>query len=100
MHREEIVTLYTTCNSFIGVCMSQEASGQFKLCLITVSVGFVAKLLSELHQTFFTCCSLSFLCVKSLSQSPLVQAIFSRNAEEVTFLLSHNEDVNSLVILQ
>ncbi|XP_029287338.1 LOW QUALITY PROTEIN: serine/threonine-protein phosphatase 6 regulatory ankyrin repeat subunit C [Cottoperca gobio] len=29
-------------------------------------------------------------------QSPLVQAIFSRNAEEVTFLLDHNEDVNSL----
>ncbi|KAM9859110.1 serine/threonine-protein phosphatase 6 regulatory ankyrin repeat subunit C [Aulostomus maculatus] len=29
-------------------------------------------------------------------QSPLVQAIFSRNAVEVTFLLSNNEDVNSL----
>uniref|UniRef100_A0A8D0CQ79 Ankyrin repeat domain 52 n=1 Tax=Sander lucioperca TaxID=283035 RepID=A0A8D0CQ79_SANLU len=34
--------------------------------------------------------------VSSLFQSPLVQAIFSRNAEEVTFLLNHNEDVNSL----
>lgn len=40
-----------------------------------------------------------FCCVSSLFQSPLVQAIFSRNAEEVTFLLNHNEDVNSLVIL-
>lgn len=39
------------------------------------------------------------LYVKSLSQSPLVQAIFSRNSEEVTFLLNHEEDVNSLVIL-
>lgn len=29
-------------------------------------------------------------------QSPLVQAIFNRNAEEVTFLLNHNGDVNSL----
>ncbi|XP_042262853.1 serine/threonine-protein phosphatase 6 regulatory ankyrin repeat subunit C isoform X1 [Thunnus maccoyii] len=29
-------------------------------------------------------------------QCPLVQAIFSRNAEEVSFLLNHNEDVNSL----
>ncbi|XP_047439714.1 serine/threonine-protein phosphatase 6 regulatory ankyrin repeat subunit C-like [Mugil cephalus] len=28
-------------------------------------------------------------------QSPLVQAIFSRNVEDVTFLLNHNEDVNS-----
>uniref|UniRef100_A0A8C9X2X4 Ankyrin repeat domain 52 n=1 Tax=Sander lucioperca TaxID=283035 RepID=A0A8C9X2X4_SANLU len=37
-----------------------------------------------------------FCCVSSLFQSPLVQAIFSRNAEEVTFLLNHNEDVNSL----
>uniref|UniRef100_A0A7N6AAS7 Ankyrin repeat domain 52 n=1 Tax=Anabas testudineus TaxID=64144 RepID=A0A7N6AAS7_ANATE len=36
------------------------------------------------------------LSVKCLPQSPLVQAIFSRNAEEVTFLLNHNEDVNSL----
>ncbi|XP_073324673.1 serine/threonine-protein phosphatase 6 regulatory ankyrin repeat subunit C [Pagrus major] len=32
---------------------------------------------------------------KLKDQSPLVQAIFSRNAEEVTFLLNH-EDVNSL----
>lgn len=32
-------------------------------------------------------------------QSPLVQAIFSRKTEEVAFLLNHNEDVNSLVIL-
>uniref|UniRef100_UPI003AAD9DCE serine/threonine-protein phosphatase 6 regulatory ankyrin repeat subunit C isoform X1 n=2 Tax=Centroberyx gerrardi TaxID=166262 RepID=UPI003AAD9DCE len=31
-----------------------------------------------------------------IDQSPLVQAIFSRNAEEVTFLLCHKEDVNSL----
>ncbi|XP_029007428.1 serine/threonine-protein phosphatase 6 regulatory ankyrin repeat subunit C-like [Betta splendens] len=29
-------------------------------------------------------------------QSPLVQAIFSRNSEEVTFLLDHNEDANAL----
>ncbi|KAM7422340.1 hypothetical protein PAMA_010414 [Pampus argenteus] len=29
-------------------------------------------------------------------QCPLVQAIFNRNAEEVSFLLNHNEDVNSL----
>uniref|UniRef100_A0A3B4GXD1 Serine/threonine-protein phosphatase 6 regulatory ankyrin repeat subunit C-like n=1 Tax=Pundamilia nyererei TaxID=303518 RepID=A0A3B4GXD1_9CICH len=28
--------------------------------------------------------------------SPLVQAIFSRNTEDVTFLLNHKEDVNSL----
>uniref|UniRef100_A0A8D3CJX0 Ankyrin repeat domain 44 n=1 Tax=Scophthalmus maximus TaxID=52904 RepID=A0A8D3CJX0_SCOMX len=39
------------------------------------------------------------LHVKSLFQSPMVQAIFSRNTEEVTFLLNHKEDVNSLVIL-
>uniref|UniRef100_A0AAQ5YZ00 Ankyrin repeat domain 52 n=1 Tax=Amphiprion ocellaris TaxID=80972 RepID=A0AAQ5YZ00_AMPOC len=32
-------------------------------------------------------------------QSPLVQAIFSRNTEDVTFLLDHKEDVNSLVVL-
>lgn len=32
-------------------------------------------------------------------QSPLVQAIFSRDVEEVTFLLNHNEDASSLVIL-
>uniref|UniRef100_A0A8C5C8E9 Ankyrin repeat domain 52 n=1 Tax=Gadus morhua TaxID=8049 RepID=A0A8C5C8E9_GADMO len=31
-----------------------------------------------------------------LQCSPLVQAIFSRNAEEVKFLLLHQEDVNSL----
>uniref|UniRef100_A0A8C5BHE1 Serine/threonine-protein phosphatase 6 regulatory ankyrin repeat subunit C n=1 Tax=Gadus morhua TaxID=8049 RepID=A0A8C5BHE1_GADMO len=31
-----------------------------------------------------------------VDQSPLVQAIFSRNAEEVKFLLLHQEDVNSL----
>uniref|UniRef100_A0A8D3CPD4 Ankyrin repeat domain 44 n=1 Tax=Scophthalmus maximus TaxID=52904 RepID=A0A8D3CPD4_SCOMX len=36
------------------------------------------------------------LHVKSLFQSPMVQAIFSRNTEEVTFLLNHKEDVNSL----
>uniref|UniRef100_A0A8C2ZSI4 Ankyrin repeat domain 52 n=1 Tax=Cyclopterus lumpus TaxID=8103 RepID=A0A8C2ZSI4_CYCLU len=42
---------------------------------------------------------MSVLHVTSLFQSPLVQAIFSRNAEEVTFLLNHDEDVNSLVIL-
>uniref|UniRef100_A0A3B4WTX7 Ankyrin repeat domain 52 n=1 Tax=Seriola lalandi dorsalis TaxID=1841481 RepID=A0A3B4WTX7_SERLL len=36
------------------------------------------------------------LHVKSLFQSPLVQAIFSRNTEEVTFLLNQEEDVNSL----
>lgn len=34
-----------------------------------------------------------------LLQSPLVQAIFNRNTEEVTFLLNHEEDVNSLVTL-
>uniref|UniRef100_A0A8C2ZUZ6 Ankyrin repeat domain 52 n=1 Tax=Cyclopterus lumpus TaxID=8103 RepID=A0A8C2ZUZ6_CYCLU len=39
---------------------------------------------------------MSVLHVTSLFQSPLVQAIFSRNAEEVTFLLNHDEDVNSL----
>uniref|UniRef100_A0A673ATL0 Ankyrin repeat domain 52 n=1 Tax=Sphaeramia orbicularis TaxID=375764 RepID=A0A673ATL0_9TELE len=32
------------------------------------------------------------LYVKCLFQSPLVQAIFNRNAEEVEFLLNHNED--------
>lgn len=32
-------------------------------------------------------------------QSPLVQAIFSRDAEEVTFLLNHNQDASSLVML-
>lgn len=32
-------------------------------------------------------------------QSPLVQAIFSRDTEEVTFLLNHNEDASSLVML-
>lgn len=37
--------------------------------------------------------------IKSFFQSALVQAIFSRNTEEVTFLLNQNEDVNSLVIL-
>ncbi|KAM4613834.1 serine/threonine-protein phosphatase 6 regulatory ankyrin repeat subunit C [Polymixia lowei] len=31
-----------------------------------------------------------------IDQSPLVQAIFSRNSEEVQFLLLHKEDVNSL----
>lgn len=34
-----------------------------------------------------------------LFQSPLVQAIFSRDAEEVASLLNHNEDATSLVIL-
>uniref|UniRef100_A0AAQ4NW16 Ankyrin repeat domain 52 n=1 Tax=Gasterosteus aculeatus aculeatus TaxID=481459 RepID=A0AAQ4NW16_GASAC len=42
---------------------------------------------------------MSVLLVPPLFQSPLVQAIFSRNAEEVTFLLNSNEDVNSLVRL-
>lgn len=32
-------------------------------------------------------------------QSPLVQAIFSRDTEEVTFLLDHNQDASSLVRL-
>lgn len=39
------------------------------------------------------------LYIKSFFQSALVQAIFSRNTEEVTFLLNQDEDVNSLVIL-
>uniref|UniRef100_A0A673AYN2 Ankyrin repeat domain 52 n=1 Tax=Sphaeramia orbicularis TaxID=375764 RepID=A0A673AYN2_9TELE len=36
------------------------------------------------------------LYVKCLFQSPLVQAIFNRNAEEVEFLLNHNEDASTL----
>uniref|UniRef100_A0A3Q2P272 Ankyrin repeat domain 52 n=1 Tax=Fundulus heteroclitus TaxID=8078 RepID=A0A3Q2P272_FUNHE len=35
---------------------------------------------------------LPFQC---LPQSPLIQAIFSRNAEDVAFLLEHNESVNA-----
>uniref|UniRef100_A0A8C7Q9H1 Ankyrin repeat domain 52 n=1 Tax=Oncorhynchus mykiss TaxID=8022 RepID=A0A8C7Q9H1_ONCMY len=39
---------------------------------------------------------LNFSCVYILFQTPLVQAIFSRNAEEVKFLLHKNEEVNAL----
>uniref|UniRef100_A0A3Q2ZKB9 Ankyrin repeat domain 52 n=1 Tax=Hippocampus comes TaxID=109280 RepID=A0A3Q2ZKB9_HIPCM len=39
---------------------------------------------------------MAILSISTTKLSPLVQAIFSRNAEEVTFLLSHREDVNSL----
>uniref|UniRef100_A0A672JHP8 Serine/threonine-protein phosphatase 6 regulatory ankyrin repeat subunit C-like n=1 Tax=Salarias fasciatus TaxID=181472 RepID=A0A672JHP8_SALFA len=47
----------------------------------------------------FASLPLCLFCMSILSpQSPLVQAIFSRNAEDVTFLLSHEEDVNLLVI--
>lgn len=39
----------------------------------------------------------NILCVYILFQTLLVQAIFSRNAEEVKFLLHKNEEVNALV---
>lgn len=70
-------------------------------CLMTVSFGVVAFCKNVIkyfgnHNEFFILFILHF---KSLFQSPLVQAIFSRNTEEVTFLLNHNEDVSSPVIL-
>lgn len=101
MHREVIVTLTLVASQQSHGCIYVPVDNN-KFAEESCSVEIVFN-----HCFYEFCCFLQWyylffkcsLSVLHLCQSPLVQAIFSRNAEEVTFLLNHEDDVNSLVIL-